>query len=300
MTDNAATRFDVASFIAERQLGWREITTLIVVSIMLFIDGFDMYFFGKMLPAIAEGLGVTSAGMTGVITAQQVGMAAGAFLLPPLADRIGRKPVLGLCLLVFGVLSLWAAYASSATMMAWLRGISGIFFAPMLPIGLALLSETTPKRWRGSFMSIALVCFSAANIASGAMTAWLLDIYGWQIGFWLGALLPLMALPLLLLIPESLPFRVTRNPNDPRIGAMIRKLDPDAGIGGNETFHLGQAEAAKKQGPLTCSRGRTGCRQPFCGARSSWRWATSRCSRTGSRLIFRNSVECRSRNSRNT
>ena len=42
MTDNAATRFDVASFIAERQLGWREITTIIVVSIMLFIYGFDM------------------------------------------------------------------------------------------------------------------------------------------------------------------------------------------------------------------------------------------------------------------
>jgi len=134
--------------------------------------------------------------------------------------------------------------------MAWLRGISGIFFAPMLPTGLALLSEMTPRRWRGSFMSIALVCFSAANIASGAMTAWLLDIYGWQIGFWLGALLPVLALPLLLLIPESLPFRVSRNPDDPRIGTVISRLDPEAGIVGDESFYLGEAKTGEKLGPM--------------------------------------------------
>ena len=222
MASTAPARFDVAAFIDERPIGWREITTLAVVSIVHFIDGFDMYYFGKMLPAIAEGLGVSPQGMPGVVTAQQVGMFAGAIVMPPLADRIGRKPVLGLCLLVFGVLSLWAAYATTPAMMAWLRGVSGIFFSAMLPVALALLSEMTPRRRRASFMSIALVCFSGANIASGAMTAWLLDIYGWQIGFWLGGLLPLAALPLLLLIPESLPFRVTRDARDARIGAAFR------------------------------------------------------------------------------
>ena len=256
MASTAPARFDVARFIDERPIGWREITTLAVVSIVLFIDGFDMYFFGKMLPAIAEGLGVSPQGMTGVVTAQQVGMFAGAIVMPPLADRIGRKPVLGLCLLVFGVLSLWAAYATTPAMMAWLRGVSGIFFSAMLPVALALLSEMTPRRRRASFMSIALVCFSGANIASGAMTAWLLDIYGWQIGFWLGGLLPLAALPLLLLIPESLPFRVTRDARDARIGAAIRRIDPAAGIVGGESFHLGDvARPVEKLGPLAMWNG---------------------------------------------
>ncbi len=251
MASTPAARFDVAAFIDERPIGWREITTLVVVSIALFIDGFDMYFFGKMLPAIADGLGVSPVGMTGVVTAQQVGMAIGAFLMPPLADRIGRRPVLALCLATFGILSLWAAYSTSVVMMAWLRGISGIFFSAMLPIGLALLSEMTPRRRRASFISIALVCFSCANVATGAMTAWLLDIYGWQIGFWLGGLLPLLALPLIFLIPESLPFRVTRNPNDPRIGEVIRRIDPTVPLVGGETFHLGErAKSSKKLGPL--------------------------------------------------
>ena len=244
-------RFDVAQFIDDRAIGWRELSTLAVVSVVLFIDGFDMYFFGKMLPAIADGLGVSPAGMTGVVTAQQVGMFVGAIVMPPLADRIGRKPVLALGLAMFGVLTLWAAWSTTPLMMAWLRGISGIFFSAMLPVGMALISEMTPRRRRASFISIALVCFSAANVASGAMTAWMLDIYGWQIGFWVGGLLPIVALPLLLAIPESLPFRVTRNPADPRIGAAIGRIDPGAGIVGGEVFHLGDTgRPVEKLGPL--------------------------------------------------
>ncbi|MEO6153258.1 MAG: MFS transporter [Croceibacterium sp.] len=243
-------RFDVTAFIDARPIGWRELTLLVVCSIILFIDGFDMYFFGKILPAVAAGLGTTPKGMTGVITAQQVGMAVGAFAMPPLADRIGRKPVLALSLAIFGVLSAWAAYSTSTTMMMWLRGISGIFFSAMLPIALALLSEMTPRRRRASFMAIALVCFSGANIASGAMAAWMLDIYGWQIGFWLGAVLPLVGLPLLLLIPESLPFRVARNPADRRIGQVVREIDRSAGITGEEVFHLGNAPRPEQTGPL--------------------------------------------------
>src|SRR5690606_22238821 len=140
--------------------------------------------------------------------------------------------------------------------MAWLRGTSGIFFSAMLPIGLALLSEMTPRRRRASFMSIALVCFSGANVASGAMTAWMLDIYGWQIGFWLGGILPLLALPLLLLIPESLPFRVTRNSRDPRIGEAIFRIDPSAPLSADTIFHLGEtAKPAAKLGPLAMFSG---------------------------------------------
>jgi AAHS family 4-hydroxybenzoate transporter-like MFS transporter len=243
-------RFDVAAFIDERPIGRREIMALIVVSTVLFIDGFDMYFLGKILPAIAEGLGGTPVDMGPVVTFQQVGMAIGAFLMPPLADRIGRRPVLALCLIVFGVLSLWAVFSTGFTMLAWLRGISGVFFSAMLPIGLALLSETTPKRRRALFMSIALVCFSGGNLASGAMTAWLLEIHGWQIGFILGGILPLAALPLLLLIPESLAFRVTRNPADPRIAPAILKLDSGAPIQGGEAFHMGNRDQPEQLGPL--------------------------------------------------
>ncbi len=246
----AETRFDVAALIDSQPIGSREIFTLLVCSIVLFMDGFDMYFLGKILPAIADGLGGSATDMQPVVTFQQFGMLIGAIIIPPLSDRIGRKPVLGLCLLMFGSLTLWAAWSSGFTMLAVLRGIAGIFFSAMLPVGLAIISESTPKRRRALFMSIALVCFSGGNLGSGFMVTLLLEPYGWEIFFIIGGIVPLVALLLLLVIPESIAFRVNRDPSDPRIPAVVRRLDPGAQLSGSETFYMGDQQEVEKMGPL--------------------------------------------------
>ena len=243
-------RFDVAQFIDEQPIRPRHIGTLVIVSVVLFLDGFDMYFLGKILPAIAEGLGGQSVDMNPVVTYQQVGMFIGALIMPPLADRIGRKPVLALCLLGFGGLSLWAAWSTSFTMLAWLRGISGVFFSAMLPVGLAFLSEATPKRKRALFMAIALVCFSGGNLGSGLMVTALLDDIGWEGFFIVGGVVPLAAMLLLLLVPESLAFRVNRNPADPRVAQVLQQRDPRLQLAPGTTFYLGDQAEVSKYGPL--------------------------------------------------
>src|SRR5512146_2155882 len=147
-------RFDVAAFIDARAIGWREIAMLAVCSVVLFIDGFDMYFVGKIAPAVARGLGGQPADMPQVFTWQQSGMFVGAFAMPYLADRKGRKPMLSVCLLGFGLLSLAGAFATTLGQLAALRGFAGVFLAGAFPIALTLLSEMTPQRLRSPFMAI--------------------------------------------------------------------------------------------------------------------------------------------------
>jgi len=242
-------RFDVAAFIDARPIGGREIAMLVISSVILFIDGFDMYFLGKIAPAVARGLGGKPADMTAVFTWQQIGLAAGAFLMPPLADKFGRRPTLAICLTGFGSLSLASAFVANLMQLTVLRGISGLFLAGAFPIGLTLLSEMTPQRMRSPFMAVSLVFLSGGNIASGGVAAWLLDLYGWQVGFYLAGVLPLLALPLLLAVPESLAFRVARNPNDPRVGRLVRRMDPAVLLTGSERFHLGGKDEAAGAGP---------------------------------------------------
>jgi AAHS family 4-hydroxybenzoate transporter-like MFS transporter len=252
MASSAATadvRFDVAAFIDAQRIGLREITMLVVCSIVLFIDGFDMYFLGKIAPAVARGLGGKPVDMTAVFTWQQIGMAAGAFTMPPLADKIGRRPMLAACLLGFGLLSFAASFSATLTQLTVLRGLSGIFLAGAFPIAMALLSEMTPQRMRAPFIAISLVFLSGGNIASGGVAAWLLDLYGWQVGFWLAGVLPLAALPLMLLVPESLAFRVSRDAVDPNIARTVRKMDKEIVFSGFERFHYGPEVSEERAGP---------------------------------------------------
>jgi AAHS family 4-hydroxybenzoate transporter-like MFS transporter len=245
----ADNRFDIAAFIDAQAIGWREIAMLVVCSVVLFIDGFDMYFLGKIAPAVARGLGGKPVDMTAVFTWQQIGMAIGAFTMPPLADRIGRRPMLAICLLGFGLLSFAASFSATLTQLTVLRGLSGIFLAGAFPIALALLSEMTPLRMRSPFIAISLVFLSGGNIASGGVAAWLLDVYGWQVGFWLAGVLPLVALPLMFMVPESLAFRTSRDPVDPHIARTVRKMDREIVFSGFERFHYGPEEGAAKAGP---------------------------------------------------
>lgn len=249
-TNAMPERFDVARFIDERPIGWREITTLVIVSVVLFLDGFDMYFLGKILPRVAEGLGTSAEELAPVVNYQQIGMFIGALIMPPLADYIGRKPVLSLCLVGFGSLSLLAASATDVMTLAWLRGVSGVFFSAMLPVSLALLAEATPKKQRALFMSIALVCFSGGNLGSGVLVTWFLEDLGWEGFFIVGGLVPLAGLVLLFFVPESLSFRVNRKADDPRIGDVIRKIDPSAQIPAGAHYYLGDQQEVSRLGPL--------------------------------------------------
>jgi AAHS family 4-hydroxybenzoate transporter-like MFS transporter len=135
-------------------------------------------------------------------------------------------------------------------MLAWLRGISGIFYSAMLPIALALLAESTPKRRRALFLSIALVCFSGGNLASGAMTAWWLPEIGWEGFFIAGGVVPMAAVLLLAFVPESLSFRVNRNSADPRVAKAVGRLDPATQVAPGTVFHLGDQEEVSRFGPL--------------------------------------------------
>jgi AAHS family 4-hydroxybenzoate transporter-like MFS transporter len=238
--------FNVQEFVDRQPIRPIHYGVLAICGVAMFIDGFDVFVVGRIAPAVARGLGESPAAMQSVVLFQQIGLAVGAFLATPLADRYGRKRMLIISSLIFGVLTLGVALATSLLQVAILRGISGIFLAGGLPMAVALVAESTPKRHRGTFIALSFALYSTGSAASGAVAAWLIDDYGWQSAFWIGGLLPLASVPLMLfLLPESLQFLVSRNPGDSRVPAILRRIDPNLAFDGTETFVAGDGSRAR-------------------------------------------------------
>jgi AAHS family 4-hydroxybenzoate transporter-like MFS transporter len=242
------TTFRIQDFVDGQRTRGIHYAVLAICTFVMFVDGFDIFLVGKIAPAIARGLGEAPAAMTRVFLLQQIGLAVGAFVAPPLADRFGRRRMLIVCSVAFGLLMLATGLATSITQFAVLRGLSGLFLSGGLPMAIALLAELSPRARRGTFISVAFAGYSAGGAAGGAVAAWMIDAYGWQSGFWLGAAMPLAgALAMLLFLPESLQFIAGRNPVDPRIAPTIRRLAPETVLTGAETFVAADgSEAAGK------------------------------------------------------
>lgn len=94
-----------------------------------------------VLPAIQSAFGVSDSSIGLAMTAFTVTIAVTVAPLGWLADRIGRRPVIGTSLFVFGISGLGAAVAPSFEVLLILRGIQGIGFAGTLPMVVTVVGD---------------------------------------------------------------------------------------------------------------------------------------------------------------
>ena len=137
----------------EQTLGKVPILVVGLCLLAMIIDGYDMFMIGLALPMIAADFGVQPSAVTSVMVAQNIGLALGTYLAGPISDRFGRKPILILCVVCFGLLTLLTAQVTSLTQFTVIRFITGIFFAGVIPTAVSLTNEMTPKKYRSGFVA---------------------------------------------------------------------------------------------------------------------------------------------------
>ena len=219
---------DVAAIIEGQRLTPFLVRLVVLSWIVTFFDGFDMNAISFAAPVIRGTLGLSQAMMGKVFSFGLIGTMIGGFVLGWLGDRIGRRPTIIVATASFGVLTLAFAFARSYEALLTLRLLDGIAIGGMLPVCWALNIEHVAKRYRATIVTLIMIGYSVGLSAGGPVANWLMPRYGWTALFVFGGSLSLLAtLPLLVALPESVRFLVSRRRRPEVVARLLRRLAPD-------------------------------------------------------------------------
>lgn len=183
-----------------------QITALLALACLNMQDGFDILAISFAANAITQELELSSSALGIVLSASLFGMMIGAMALSPLADRIGRKHVAIIGLVLSGIGMIIAAIAPSIDMLLIGRAITGIGVGGILVSLNTLVAEFAGERHRGAAVAIFQLGFPMGAFLSGFAAPWLIDLGDWRYVFGFGAVTSFIFIPVMMALPESMDF----------------------------------------------------------------------------------------------
>jgi len=230
---------DVVALIETRPIGPAQRTVIGLCAFVAMLDGFDLQSIGLAAPAMGAQLHIAPQAFGVVFSAALAGLALGAFLLGPLADRVGRKRILVGATFCFGFFTLATAFAGTVPELLACRFVAGIGLGGAMPSFISLGSEYVPKTRRAAVVSLLWAGFPLGGVVGGVLGSRIIPAFGWQSIFLVGGVLPiLLSMILAMVLPESLSFLVATGKSRDRIGHTLRGIFPDVTTTGETRFEL--------------------------------------------------------------
>jgi putative MFS transporter len=182
---------------------------VVLIGIGTFFDLYEVFLGGVLAPVLAKEWDLGTAGKSMVIAAGFAGMFIGANVLSIAADRLGRRRVFILNLLVYSVFSFAAAFSPNIETFLVLRVIAGIGLGAELVLVDTYLAEFLPAKSRGRMTAwaytIGFVAVPLAALLGGKLVArhQLLGIDGWRWLLLFGGLGAVFIMAVRTMLPES-------------------------------------------------------------------------------------------------
>jgi MFS transporter, AAHS family, 4-hydroxybenzoate transporter len=209
-----------------QRLGSLQIRVAVICCLIQMCDGFDVNSVGWSVPLLTHAWHLAPSAFALAFLWSNIGVMAGALLAGPIGDRFGRKPLLMLSMLLFGIASLASATSTSLPFLAGTRFFTGVGIAGGFAGTVALTGDYTPQRLRAMIIMLTFTGAPLGGFVGGMVVSFLLHSgFGWASIYLLGGVFPLVLLAITALwLPESPRFLAARTHLAPRQQALLQRL----------------------------------------------------------------------------
>ena len=150
-------------------------------------DAMDVGLLSFLLAALAADWHLTKGQLGWLASLNSIGMAVGAVMFGMWADRIGRKNVFIITLLLFSLASGLSAFATGLTMLMVLRFLIGMGLGGELPVASTYVSERVPAHERGRVVVLLESFWALGWILAALIGYFVIPDYGWRVAMLISA-----------------------------------------------------------------------------------------------------------------
>ena len=234
---------DIHKLADEAKFNGFHTSLLLWCAIIIICDGYDLAVAGIALPSIMKEMGVTAQNAGFMVSSALFGMMFGAIFLGTLADRIGRRWTIVICLLLFSVFTAAAGLTSDPYLFSLMRFLAGLGIGGVMPNVVAQMTEYSPRKIRATMVTLMFSGYAVGGMLAAVLGKGLIEQHGWQSVF-LAAAAPVILIPFILKsMPESMPFLVKQGRLD-ELRATLVRLDPSYRVQPGDDFALPAVDRA--------------------------------------------------------
>jgi len=228
-------RIDVHKLIDEAKFNRFHAVVLAWCVLIIVIDGYDIAVAGIALPSIMKAMGVTASTAGFMAGSALFGMMFGAIFLGTLADKIGRRWTISICVALFSVFTAAAGFADNPVAFSVMRFLAGLGIGGVMPNIVAQMTEYSPRKIRGRMVTIMFSGYAFGGILAALIGKQFIEVYGWQSVF-IAAGAPLLLIPFIMRsMPESLPFLIKQH-DDSHLRQIVSRIQPGLRMEAHEEF----------------------------------------------------------------
>ncbi|WP_354684249.1 MFS transporter [Cupriavidus necator] len=224
--------------------------------VILVLDGYDLAVVGAALPSIMKEMGVDATKAGFMASSALFGMMIGAIYLGTMAERIGRKLSICICVALFSLFTAAAGLTTDPVTFSVTRFLAGLGIGGVLPVVTAQMGEFAPAKMRARLVTLVFAGYSIGGILVALTGKQLIGTYGWQAVFFVAGL-PIFLIPFILwTMPESIAF-LAKKGRHAELERVARRLAPALKQGERYQFFV-PSEALASNAPVAAlfSQGR--------------------------------------------